>query len=70
WLDAEYALLDIAVSTRSVADAEPGRMTVLSEPAPAQARFAIPQLLKDDSPGVLIVDELVFAEVDAGCALD
>ncbi|MEM8747619.1 MAG: serine/threonine-protein kinase [Actinomycetota bacterium] len=67
WLDGEYQLLDEVGAELSLIDVEPGRHSVVSQPAPDAARFAIPTLLKDASPGLLLADELVFAEADAGC---
>ena len=36
-------------------------------PAPPDARFAVPRLYKDGSGGILIADELVFADVASDC---
>ena len=68
WLDAEYAVLAEVEDPRLVPDAGPGWLAYTTDPAPDRARFAVPKLYKDGSPGVLLADELVFAPADSPCS--
>ncbi|MEM9565732.1 MAG: serine/threonine-protein kinase [Actinomycetota bacterium] len=68
WLDAEYAVLAEVESPQLVPGAGPDWLAYTTEPAPALARFAVPKIYKDGSPGVLLADELVFAPADSPCS--
>ena len=67
WLDEDFALLESVRDSQSVVGVEPGRVFLDSGPAPDTARYAVPELFKDGSAGLLLADELVFAESAAGC---
>lgn len=68
WLDADFSLLDETdLPSTSLTAVEAGRHEIVSDPAPDAARYAVPTIAKDDSPGYLIVDELVFAEAPTDC---
>jgi serine/threonine-protein kinase len=69
WVDSEFvpivgsAELDLV----SIGDADFAQLSLETEPAPPGAAWAVPRLFKDNSEGVLIVDELVFASGDSDC---
>ncbi len=44
-----------------------GQLTLGTPPAPAGAEYAVPRIYKDNSPGLLYVDELVFANEESDC---
>lgn len=68
WLDEDFALLSDSSVERYVIDVDPGRHGVVSDPAPPQARYATPEVFKDASDGLLLIDEMIFAEASADCA--
>lgn len=67
WLDEDFGEIEIPEQTVEVPDDGPVRVGVVTPPAPDTARYALPVLFKDASPGVLVADELVFGPADGPC---
>ncbi len=68
WLDSNFQILDEEPVKADLLTAAPGRVALDVPAAPAEATFAVTRLYKDDSGGVLIADEVVFAERGSACA--
>ncbi len=66
WLDADFAPHSSAPALNLLEYGE-GQLTLSTPPAPVGAEYAVPRIYKDNSPGLLFVDELVFAEADSDC---
>ena len=67
WVDADFGLFE-ASPTLDVVAAAPGQVTLITEPAPERAVWAVPRTFKDNGEGLLYLDEMVFAPEDADCA--
>ena len=67
WLDADFQLIDGDTVAVDLITAAPGRAQLVVPVAPAGAEYAVTRLAKDASAGVLIVDEVVFAERGSPC---
>ena len=67
WVDADFGLFDTS-PTLDVVAAAPGQVTLITEPAPEGAAWAVPRTFKDNGSGLLYLDEMVFAAEDADCA--
>ena len=68
WLDVDFQVIDVAEDVSvDLVTAAPGRFVLEVPVAPPGAVYVVPRLYKDASPGVLFVDELVFAERGSAC---
>lgn len=67
WVDADFGLFETS-PTLDVVAAAPGQVTLITEPAPPGAAWAVPRTFKDNGSGLLYLDEMVFAAEDADCA--
>ncbi len=67
WLTSAFEPINQEPIVVDLLPAAPGRAVLEIPSAPAEAAFAVTRLYKDDSGGVLIADELVFAERDPAC---
>lgn len=68
WLDEAFDPLTEVNAPVAVAADGAGWYAHTTESAPPEARWAVPKIYKDGSPGVLLVDELVFGPVESACA--
>ena len=66
WLNADYTWFD-QTNPIDVVRTGDGQLLMETGPAPPDARYAVPRLYKDNSEGILIADELVFADVASDC---
>ena len=67
WLNSEFQLVEQEPVVADLLPAAPGRAVLEVPSAPPDAAFVVTRLEKDDSGGILIADELVFAERDPAC---
>ena len=68
WLDGAYVPMAEVEDPLLLPEPGPLWLAYTTATAPPEARFAVPKLYKDSSPGVLLADELVFAPADSECA--
>ncbi|MEM9134810.1 MAG: serine/threonine-protein kinase [Actinomycetota bacterium] len=68
WLDEGFGEIEGPERAVAVPDDGQFRVGLVTPPAPDEARYALPVLFKDASPGVLLADELVFGPADGACA--
>ena len=66
WLDANMEVIEQSNSLNLLGLPD-GQHGLATSPAPESAIFAVPRIFKDDGPGVLFIDELVFAPSSEVC---
>ena len=66
WLDVDQDVVAESASLDLLA-LPSGRQVLVAGAAPRTARFAVPRIHKGEGPGVLFVDELVFADTASEC---
>lgn len=66
WVDADFSTFGSS-SSFDLAGTANGQVTLVTEPAPARAAWGVPRFYKDNSEGLLFLDELVLAREGASC---
>ena len=66
WLDADMEVIEQS-SSLNLLGLPDGQHGLATDAAPASAAYAVPRIFKDDGPGVLFIDELVFAPSSEVC---
>jgi len=69
WLDADMEVIGSS-NVLNLLGLPDGQQALLTEPAPANAVFGVPRVVKGEGPGVLFVDELVFASTESAEVAD